>query len=349
MAVAHHAALLRRLGTHNSKDGGWAECMQLVCANARYDLFEIADWLDDVEGCPLFTRKAAGNGRDKAAIDGAAAECKPPIDVEARLAAMRHEAPGENSIHLTQLSVTASLLRSGVALEETTRVVLEATRAAVAEDPRASRWNWRREERKIRRMAAAFIGKNPELATLLPDSGEPQAPKAATKPRRGPDPVGSLIQSSAEFVDGFVPPDYLIDGWLIRQFVYSMTGMTGHGKTTVVLLIAALVACGLPLDGRQIEKSRVLFFAGENPDDIRMRWIKLCEELGYDPPEMDVHFMPGTPPISVPEIRARIDAEAARRGPFGLLIVDTSAAYFRGDDENSNVQLGAHARMMRSS
>jgi hypothetical protein len=41
MAVAHHAALLRRPGTHNSKDGGWAECMRLVCTNVRYDLFEI--------------------------------------------------------------------------------------------------------------------------------------------------------------------------------------------------------------------------------------------------------------------------------------------------------------------
>ena len=146
-------------------------------------------------------------------------------------------------------------------------------------------------------------------------------------------PAGDLIQSSADFVSGFVPPDYLIDGWLIRQFVYSMTGMTGHGKTTVMLLVAALAARGLSLDGRQIEKCRVLFFAGENPDDIRMRWIKLCEELGYDPADMDVFFMPGTPPISVPEIRSRIDTEATKHGPFGLLIVDTSAAYFRGDDE----------------
>ena len=29
-------------------------------------------------------------------------------------------------------------------------------------------------------------------------------------------------------------------------------------------------------------------------------------------------------------------SKAAQYGPFNLLIVDTSAAYFRGDDENSN-------------
>lgn len=157
-----------------------------------------------------------------------------------------------------------------------------------------------------------------------------------------------LIQSSKEFVGGFVPPFYLIDGLLQQQFVYSVTGMTGHGKTTVMLLIAAHVACGLSLDKREVEKARVLFFAGENPDDIRMRWIKLCEEMNLDAAAMDVFFLPGTPPISNAEIRKRIDAEAAKHGPFGLLIVDTSAAYFQGDDENSNAQLGAHARMLRT-
>src|SRR5262249_38350148 len=40
-----------------------------------------------------------------------------------------------------------------------------------------------------------------------------------------------LMQSSAEFVAGFVPPDYLIDGLLQRRYVYSFTGPTGSGKT----------------------------------------------------------------------------------------------------------------------
>jgi hypothetical protein len=174
MAVAHHAALLRRPGTHNSKEGAWAECTRMVRNDTRYDLFELADWLDDVEGNLLFTRRTAGNGRDKSAT-----EYKPPVDVDARLAAMEFQGAGENSIHQTQLSVTASLLRSGVALEEVTRIALEATRAAMAGDPRASKWNWRREERKILRMGATFINKNPELAGLLPD-GWPRPKEEAT-------------------------------------------------------------------------------------------------------------------------------------------------------------------------
>jgi hypothetical protein len=159
---------------------------------------------------------------------------------------------------------------------------------------------------------------------------------------------GNLTQSSGEFVKDFTPPDYLIDGLLQRRFLYSFTGMTGAGKTCIALRLAAHVANGLPLDGREIEKAGVLFFAGENPDDVRMRWIKLCEELSHDPENMSVRFLPGTPPITNEQIRKRIEAEVKEHGPIGLVIVDTSAAYFQGDDENSNTQLGAHARMLRS-
>ena len=103
-----------------------------------------------------------------------------------------------------------------------------------------------------------------------------------------------LMQSSAEFVAGFKPPDYLIDGLMQRRFVYSMTGPTGSGKTAIILRIAVHVAAGLALAGREVEQGRVLIFAGENPDDVRTRWIKLCEEMGYDPKTLDVVFMPFT-------------------------------------------------------
>lgn len=154
-----------------------------------------------------------------------------------------------------------------------------------------------------------------------------------------------LIKSSAQFVEDFTPPDYLIDGLVQRRFLYSMTAPTGHGKTAVALLISAHKALGLPIGKHDVDPGRVLYFAGENPDDVKMRWIALSERMGFDPKTIDVHFLEGT--FKVSELVARIKQEVADLGGVSLIVVDTSAAYFEGDEENGNVQAGTHARMFR--
>ncbi|MGK7056878.1 AAA family ATPase [Bradyrhizobium sp. 1050_B9_N1_2] len=154
-----------------------------------------------------------------------------------------------------------------------------------------------------------------------------------------------LIKSSAEFLEGFTPPDYLIDGLVQRRFLYSVTAPTGHGKTAVALLISAHKALGVPIGKHDVDPGRVLYFAGENPDDVRMRWIALSERMEFDPQTIDVHFLEGTFKIS--ELIARIKTEVEDLGGVSLIVVDTSAAYFEGDEENGNVQAGTHARMFR--
>lgn len=81
------------------------------------------------------------------------------------------------------------------------------------------------------------------------------------------------VVSSGEFVRGFVPPDYHIDGIAQAAFFYSLTGMTGAGKTAVLLLIAYCTALGKRLGDREVRKGRVIYSAGENPVDVRMRWL----------------------------------------------------------------------------
>jgi hypothetical protein len=228
------------------------------------------------------------------------------------------------SLHDSLVALSAKLASSGMeggAIVNLLRGAMQSTSA-----PHDARWQERYDD--IRRLVTSAANKF-----------------RGAKSGNG---AGRLIQSSAEFVAGFTPPDYLVEGLIQRRFVYAMTAPPGDGKTCVALRIAAHAATGLSLGGREVEKIRVLFFAGENPDDVRMRWIKLCEEMKQDPADLEVSFLPGAPPIAEDQIRKRINAEVAERGPLGLLIVDTSAAYFRGDDENSNAQLGAHARMLRS-
>ncbi len=168
------------------------------------------------------------------------------------------------------------------------------------------------------------------------------APPAATAA-----PLPDLIKTSAEFVRGFVPPEYLVDGVLQRRFCYSMTAQTGVGKTTVAMLLSAHVAAGRRLGSLDVASGTVLYFAGENPTDIQMRWLGLTQEMKMDPETADVHFIPGAMPLST--VAERITAEVVAKGLRpALVVVDTAAAYFEGDDENSNTQAVEHARRMRS-
>lgn len=154
------------------------------------------------------------------------------------------------------------------------------------------------------------------------------------------------IVSSGDLVRGFVPPDYHLEGIAQAGFLYSTTAMTGTGKTAVLLLLAAHTALGTSINDREVRKGRVVYFAGENPDDVTMRWIAMAHHMGFDADAMDVHFIKGT--FSIPKMFARITAEVTKLGGAELVVVDTSAAYFQGQEENSNTELGRHARDLRT-
>jgi hypothetical protein len=170
-----------------------------------------------------------------------------------------------------------------------------------------------------------------------------QAPLPAPLP--APDPSKPLILSSAEFVAGFRSPQYAVDKVIQRSYLYTMTARTGHGKTAVAMYLALMKALGLPFHGLATTQGSVLFLAGENPDDVRARFLVLCDYYKVDPATVPIYFVDGV--IDIAASLPRIRAEADKIPDLGLVIVDTAAAYFRGDDGNSNVQQGAFARMLR--
>jgi hypothetical protein len=61
-----------------------------------------------------------------------------------------------------------------------------------------------------------------------------------------PPDAAPLLVPQAKFLEGFSPPDYLVDGVLQRRFLYSLTGVTGGGKTAIGLLLARAVGCVAP-------------------------------------------------------------------------------------------------------
>ena len=154
-----------------------------------------------------------------------------------------------------------------------------------------------------------------------------------------------LILSSAEFVESFETPDPLIESILMRKFIYALTGHVAKGKTSVALLWAAHVALGRMLGNLEVEQGRVLYLAGENYVDVQMRWIAMAQQMDFDPKTIPVHFRPGRFKLSGKMERLRHEVDALSGVDF--IIIDSSAAFFEGDDENSNAQAGVHACRLR--
>lgn len=183
-----------------------------------------------------------------------------------------------------------------------------------------------------------------DVATAAKTSrtSEPEPPPEVDPETGKPLP---LILSAAQFIAKFTPPEYLIDGIIQRGYLYSVTARTGHGKTAVDMYIAQAIARGQLMHGKEVKSGTVLFFAGENPDDIRGRFIVLADEFKFDINSVKFRFIDGI--IDVAASMARIEEEAKKIDDLVLVIVDTAAAYFPGDDTNNNTQQGAYARILR--
>ena len=100
------------------------------------------------------------------------------------------------------------------------------------------------------------------------------------------------LLSTVAFIGGFVPPDYLIDGILQRRFIYSVTARPAAARRRFSMSIAASVDQGLNIGPCEVQRGRVLYLAGENPNDVRMRWLAQLEQLGLEMDQVDVHFCP---------------------------------------------------------
>lgn len=153
------------------------------------------------------------------------------------------------------------------------------------------------------------------------------------------------LQSVADFTADFVAPEYIVDGIVRRGMVYTLTAPTGSGKTAAMIYAAAAIATGSMFCEREVEPGDVLFMAGENPDDVRARVIATLEYYRLDAANCRLHFIAGT--FSIRADMEKLRAEAEKLPNLVLVVIDTFAAYFDGDDENSNAQALDFARLTR--
>jgi AAA domain len=178
--VCHQAALRRRPGTHNTKDGGWAECKVLTNEAIEHDLTEWEEALALYDRA-LFTPKPPAVGENVEYIDfGAGGTSKPPIDVEERLAAMRYQGPGNTGINITWWECMGSLLRHDVSVNETINRLHDAAAMNCQDDPNKANWM-----RDLAGMMERWLKHEPQFLQAL-DSGHYKKWQAAVAAGKTP-------------------------------------------------------------------------------------------------------------------------------------------------------------------
>jgi P4 family phage/plasmid primase-like protien len=161
MACAEIARIMRLPGSHNSKDATLAlndgqpvEVTVIEQTGRVYDFEALREWLGEqravLHAVTAPTTRAVIE-TDPFVAYARAAGYEPAIDIDAELAAMAYGASGLNSVHPTQLRVSASMIGRGYDDDEIVARILAATEAAA---PCDKQWNWAREEREIAKMVA---------------------------------------------------------------------------------------------------------------------------------------------------------------------------------------------------
>jgi hypothetical protein len=151
--------------------------------------------------------------------------------------------------------------------------------------------------------------------------------------------------SGRDFCKEYEPVDFLIDSIIEETRLYTLTAPTGTGKTAVSLLIAESVALGKSFAGNITKQAGVLILSGENPSDVRVRFMAMCDR---NPELKDAPIYFTKDPFSIEDKLDEIYDIFKKHPDIKLVIVDTLQAFFDGEDSNSNTEKIAFAQTLRT-
>ena len=300
----HSAALLRKLGTHNSKWGEACEC-RIIVPGRPIDITELETFLER-HPRPLFEQKPKpdnkGNGHDTS-YSGR-------FNRDARVAELCYP----SNIHSYELQCTASLISSGVDLDDAVSTVFDDVKTHIDSHPPPRPWSWDKERRRITRMAYSWVNKHPDLSPVLPahilaeydritqNGGTPYLHWSRERKGwwvkdnafgRAPKRAALIIPLAAsEWLNRELPPlDPLIGAWMTTTSRILLSADTGLGKTNICMALAAHASAGVDfLHWRAYRPARVLYVDGEMSRRLLKDRIEdLSRRLGFTPEGL--HFL----------------------------------------------------------
>jgi RecA-family ATPase len=188
---------------------------------------------------------------------------------------------------------------------------------------------------------------NPRDFDYFPPEGEPWSNRPARSGHDAKAPVAIKFKTLAEFCREYVPLAYAIEPLLRTSSLYALTAKTGHGKTAFLVVAGLAIATGRPdVLGLEVTRGRVAFLTFENPDDVRMRFRIAAYLLNIDLDEISDSIVVLDIRIKPEKVLAKIKT-LADDDPFTLVIIDTFAAFFDGNDTNDATQGGEFMRRIR--
>ena len=143
------------------------------------------------------------------------------------------------------------------------------------------------------------------------------------------------------------PPRWLVRGLLEQDCLGTLFGESESYKSFVAVDLACSIATGTPFHGREVEGGAVVYVAGEGHNGLARR-LKAWEThhgvpLGGAPLYVTSVAVPLNAKEALGELIAAVQSVAEEAGTPALVVVDTLARNFEGD-ENSGLDMGAYVR-----
>ena len=172
-----------------------------------------------------------------------------------------------------------------------------------------------------------------QISTIEPPWPEPPEEPAESQLDRF---LGRLVTDEA--MESQPPPEYLIDGVLVRDSLAVLYGPSGSGKTFVAIDWQLSVATGSWWQGRKVVKGPVLFVAAEGSGGLGAR-ISAWKHSRTFHGDAGLRIFP-EPVNLLDPVASDVVAQAAKRIGAVLVVVDTVARSMPGGDENSAKDIG---------
>jgi len=161
--------------------------------------------------------------------------------------------------------------------------------------------------------------------------------------------VQQLLVDGCDFLDLATPPRWLIERVLQDGQVVSLTAPTNSGKTAVLLAMMMSVIGGVDFGPHAVRrKGRVLVLCGEDPDGFRLRMLATMAHMQVSREQIAGNLRVLPRAMALTEALPELQRECETWGDVALVVVDTSVAFFSGEDENNNQQAYAHAQDLRA-